>query len=241
MVRRTRACQPCHQRRMRCDETSPHCQQCIRAGRQCPGPSEGAVIIDLTAQTAQRSQHPRPNNNARLVVSNASNQSIESSAVAQTCLARFLEYFAGQGAGTQDIPWMHQLPSMQSHASADALELSVKAAAIAFCAMESSQLDALYRTRIIYGSALGSQSRLVATVTTPTPRMICTTVMLSYYEAINNTTLGGYVRHLDGLAKMLQLAGLEECSRGLMNQIFFTARTQMASRTRFKTSTKNSD
>jgi hypothetical protein len=85
IVRRTRACQPYRQRCMRWDETSPHCQQCIPAGRQCPASSEGAVVIDLTAQTAQRSQNPRPNNNARLVVSNASNQSMESSAVAQTC------------------------------------------------------------------------------------------------------------------------------------------------------------
>jgi hypothetical protein len=213
---------------MRCDETSPHCQQCIRAGRQCPGPSEGAVIIDLTAQTAQRSQNRRLNNNTGLVTQ-ASNQSMESSAVAQTCLARFLEYFAGRGAGTQDIPWMNQLPSMQAEVSVDALELSVQAAAIAFCALESSQPDALRRTREIYGSALASQSRLVTAVPTPTPRMICTTVMMSYYEAINHATLGGYVRHLDGVAKMLQLAGPEACSQGLINQIFFTARTQMVS------------
>jgi hypothetical protein len=122
-----------------------------------------------------------------------------------------------------------------------ALELSVKAAAIAFCAMESSQLDAPCRTRAIYGSDLGSQNRLVATVTTPTPRMICTTGMLPYYAAMNAAMLGGYVRHLDGVAKMLQLAGPEECSRGLINQIFFTVRTQIVSTTRSKSSTHNSD
>jgi len=86
--------------------------------------------------------------------------------------------------------------------------------------MELSHPDALRRTRDIYGRALSSQSKLLsglgrfANSATPAPQMICTTVMLSYYEAINDTTPDGYVRHLDGAAEMLRLTGPETCSQG---------------------------
>ena len=99
---------------------------------------------------------------------------------------------------------------MQSQGAEDALELSIHAAVVAFCAKESFQYHVLCRTRTMYGRALGSQSRLVGRLknsTKPTPRLLCTTVMLSYYEAMNGTTPGGYIRHLDGVARMLELVG----------------------------------
>lgn len=102
----------------------------------------------------------------------------------------------------------------------DALGLSIQAASVAFCVMESSLPDALRRTRDVYGRALTSQNKLLsglgrfANSATPTPQMTCTTVMLSYYESHHDTTPGRYVRHLDGAAETLPLAGPEACRQG---------------------------
>ena len=48
------------------------------------------------------------------------------------------------------------------------------------------------------------------------------------YEGISGTD-DGYVRHVEGAAKMLKLLGPERCRDGLVNELFFTARLNMVS------------
>jgi hypothetical protein len=114
----------------------------------------------------------------------------DSSAVVQVWFERFLDHFANDGAGDQDQPWLREFTFNAFNKFRDALGLSIQAASVAFCAMQSSHPDALRRTRDVYGRALSSQNKLLsglgrsAKSATPTRQMICTTVMLSYYEAI---------------------------------------------------------
>ncbi|PVI05467.1 hypothetical protein DM02DRAFT_100124 [Periconia macrospinosa] len=45
MPRRTKACAICRKKRIKCDATMPHCQMCIKFGRQCPGPTDAPLLF----------------------------------------------------------------------------------------------------------------------------------------------------------------------------------------------------
>ncbi len=63
----------------------------------------------------------------------------------------------------------------------------------------------------------------------PNAQMLCTTLILAFYEAINSTQSEGYIGHVEGAAKMVEMLGPEGCHGGLVNELFFTARPQMVS------------
>ncbi|KAF2269638.1 hypothetical protein CC78DRAFT_612010 [Lojkania enalia] len=63
-AQRSRACNQCRERRVKCDETPEFCQQCRRLGLKCSGPIQGSVIIDMTDKVAKprqrRKREPKP-------------------------------------------------------------------------------------------------------------------------------------------------------------------------------------
>ncbi|KAF2192981.1 hypothetical protein K469DRAFT_745399 [Zopfia rhizophila CBS 207.26] len=52
-AQRSRACNQCRERRVKCDETPELCHQCRRLGLKCSGPLQGSVIIDMTDKVAK--------------------------------------------------------------------------------------------------------------------------------------------------------------------------------------------
>ncbi|KAG4442498.1 hypothetical protein IFR05_001998 [Cadophora sp. M221] len=239
MVRRTRACQACHSRRMRCDETLPNCTQCLRAGRKCPGPIEGPMIVDVTAQTELRARS-RPGSSLRrsgnsstaatTIPSPISPSQIPS--LVQNFFSHFLDYFSSRSGGAPGKFWLHELPYMSSPSATSGLELAVQAVSTVFCANAASNAEYYAGSRAMYGQALQTHSRSVAALqdsAAPTAQMLCTTLILGFYEAMSSTQNGGegYVRHVEGAAKMVEVLGPEGCGDGLVNELFFTARTQM--------------
>ncbi|KAF1962706.1 hypothetical protein CC80DRAFT_499046 [Byssothecium circinans] len=58
-AQRSRACQQCRQRRVKCDETPEICQQCSRLELKCSGPIQGSVIIDMTNRVARPRQRKK--------------------------------------------------------------------------------------------------------------------------------------------------------------------------------------
>ncbi|KAF2676213.1 hypothetical protein K458DRAFT_380342 [Lentithecium fluviatile CBS 122367] len=58
-AQRSRACQQCRERRVKCDETAGFCQQCRRLGLACSGPLQGSVIIDMTDRVAKPRQRKK--------------------------------------------------------------------------------------------------------------------------------------------------------------------------------------
>ncbi|PVH81236.1 hypothetical protein DL98DRAFT_175582 [Cadophora sp. DSE1049] len=242
MVRRTRACQACHTRRIRCDETLPQCNQCLRAGRQCPGPISGAMIVDVTAQTRIRAHsrptpslyHPRAPSSPATLISPS-----QVPIIIQNFLSQFLDYFASGTSGSPGRFWLHELPSIsKSNAgSSNGLVLAIQATSTVFCANSTSNSSYYADSRSIYGEALERHSRSVAALRNPESQnsaipiaqVLCTTLLLGFYEAISSTQVGGegYMRHVEGAAKMVEVLGPDSCADGLVNNLFFTARTQM--------------
>ncbi|KAI5461578.1 hypothetical protein BGZ63DRAFT_238306 [Mariannaea sp. PMI_226] len=56
MVRRSgrsRGCEICRRQKVKCDEQQPECAQCIRRGKNCPGPWQGLIIFQFQTEPKQ--------------------------------------------------------------------------------------------------------------------------------------------------------------------------------------------
>ena len=121
---------------------------------------------------------------------------------------------------------------MNNPEPSDGLELSIQAASVAFCGRMADNPAYIRGSRTIYGLALEAHANVVARLgkqETPSSRMISTTFMLGFYEGIISTESGGYLRHVEGAARMVELLGPDGCRDDSVNGLFFTARTQMVS------------
>jgi len=192
----------------------------------------GPVIVDFRQAKQKRGQ---VNNNQRRSQRPAENKltllPTSFPILAQMYYESFLASYLTDGIGSPNKSWMYNVPHMASRSNKIALELSIQAASTAFCAMQSLQLDALQGARAIYGRALRSQRKLLSSSPHVTrnsePQMVCTAMMLSYFESMYSTTSQGFIWHVEAAARILEAAGPEACSTGSMNELFFNVRTQM--------------
>lgn len=155
--------------------------------------------------------------------------------VTQAFYSRFLLYFTSEGDG-KDIrnksSWLHRLPRLSVDGTNDALTLAVQATASSYCASETHD-PALYRhSRDLYGQAIRQHGRLLARVKAAayavTIHMISTSVLFSIFEAMHATTAQAYCLHIVGAAKMFEVTDPRQCAEGVLCQLFFHLRTQMA-------------
>lgn len=63
---RSRGCQTCRQRKIKCDEKLPECSQCLRGGRICPGALTGALFITVNAEAATPNK-PNKKDNSKTI------------------------------------------------------------------------------------------------------------------------------------------------------------------------------
>ncbi|KAF2868240.1 hypothetical protein BDV95DRAFT_630794 [Massariosphaeria phaeospora] len=153
--------------------------------------------------------------------------------ITQAFYGNFLIYFTSDGEG-RDLQnrttWMHSLPQLSSDGSNTALELAVQATAAAYCGIESSNAALVQDACALYGQALQAHARVLRSQAREavTVHMVSTSVMLSLFEAMQATTADAYRAHIHGAAKMIEATSAGQCLGGVMCQLFFHVRTQMA-------------
>ncbi|KAG9231092.1 hypothetical protein BJ875DRAFT_132572 [Amylocarpus encephaloides] len=59
--RRSKGCDQCRRRRVKCDETTPICRQCLRFGYDCTGLVQGLMVVDMTADASSSSSNTPQN------------------------------------------------------------------------------------------------------------------------------------------------------------------------------------
>lgn len=244
MPPRTNACAICRKKRIKCDATLPECLMCIKFGRQCPGPGNGPIIIDMS--TKARSKKAKAKTYPNEMIANTSELALhylpelmwgltmpisQRNALSELFYDRFLVYFTTSGE-TEDIlnrlTWLHRLPLMATDGSNDALALALYATASAFSGMKTRNIAQIQDACNIYGKALQTHSRMIRSKKVITLHTISTSVLLSIFEAMNATSATAYREHVSGAARMIQLTGAEYCQYGIMCQLYFHIRTQMA-------------
>ncbi|KAH7081430.1 hypothetical protein BKA63DRAFT_530472 [Paraphoma chrysanthemicola] len=155
--------------------------------------------------------------------------------VTEAFYARFLAYFTSQGDG-KDIrnrsSWLHRLPQLSVDGTNGALTLAVQATASSFCAIETDNPSLTHHARDLYGRAIQTHGRFLARSRTAkagvTVHMISTSVLFSFFEAMQATNADAYRSHIYGAAKMFEATNPKQCTDGVLCQIFFHLRTQMA-------------
>jgi hypothetical protein len=243
MSPRTRSCATCRKKRIKCDATRPHCLMCVRYGRQCPGLDSGPLIVDMTnkarygMQKRKKKPIPSPESFLEFALQHHSsiNQISHQSSITEAFYARFLSFFTSEGEG-KDIrnraTWLHRLPLLSVDGTNDALTLAVQATASAYCAAESSNTALIRHAWDLYGRAIQTHSRFLARsqkgIASVTIHMISTSVLFSFFEAMQATSADAYRSHIYGAAKMFEVTDPTQCHEGVLCQLFFHIRTQMA-------------
>jgi hypothetical protein len=216
---------------------------CMRFGRQCPGLDDGPLIIDMTqkARHGMQKRKQQPNMQTSGFKIDFGQQPASINRISQQAVvmgafySRFLSYFTSEGDG-KDIrnktSWLHRLPQLSADGSNDALTLAVQATASSYCASEIHDVALRRHAWDLYGQAIQTHRRLLArsrpAIYAVTLHMISTSVLFSFFEAMQATSVEAYRLHVYGAARMFEVASPNQCSEGVLCQIFFHIRTQLA-------------
>jgi hypothetical protein len=159
----------------------------------------------------------------------------DQSVVTEAFYARFLSYFTSEGDGKDirnRLSWLHRLPQLSVDGTNEALTLAVQATASSYCAVQTSNPALARHARDLYGRAIRTHGHFLARSRTGkgavTVHMISTSVLFSFFEAIQATNADAYCAHIYGAAKMFEVTHPKQCTEGVLCQIFFHIRTQMA-------------
>ncbi|EHK48562.1 hypothetical protein TRIATDRAFT_290197 [Trichoderma atroviride IMI 206040] len=205
MPRRSRGCRACRQRRIGCDGGQPSCLQCLITNRTCSGPIQGPIILDQTRLVTARYQKALERSRLRRDVSVPIVKQPSSQAFASLeFISQFVSFISSNRQGPSKRPWLYALGIVSSGDNGLILEAALRAAATAFCGVMFQSYTLLLEASRLYGQAL---SRYVAVLSggsgvTVTFKM-CTTVLLSLYEAIWSTNPPAYFVHLEACWQML--------------------------------------
>ena len=236
MPARTNSCATCRKKRVKCDATVPQCLMCIRTGRECPGLPDGPLFIDMTSiakhgmrkrKTKQLSQSSGSLAKGWMRRGDVLPYRIsQRAAVTEGFYARFLSYFTSEGEG-KDIrnrrTWWHSLPFLTTDGTNEALVLAVQATASAYCAVESGNVALAQHSWKLYGEALRMHGLFVSRPQTKhevTVHMVSTSVLFSFFEAMQSTNAEAYRSHIYGAVQMLEVTKPKQCSEGTLCQIY---------------------
>ena len=241
MPARTNSCAICRKKRIKCDATLPECHMCIKFGRKCPGPTNGPIIVDMTetAKLVSKKKSKAKRDGSQVVVelfpqeilTGMTIQISQRNAMNEVFYGHFLAYFTTTGE-SNDIrnrqTWLHRLPDLSVDGSNAALNLALQATASAFSSMKTMNPSLLRDACNLYWKALANHSHVLRTKREITVHTVSTSVLLSLFEAMNATTARAYREHINGAAELIRLAGPGQCIYGVLCQVFFHIRTQMA-------------
>lgn len=225
MPPRTKACESCRRKRIKCDATFPQCLMCIRTGRHCSGIPDGPLIVDMTGiarHGMQKRKHKGHHGNVGSKIYSWSRHEntighriSQQAVVTEAFYARFLSYFTSEGefADIQNrFTWLHHLPLLSTDGKNAALVLAMQATASAYCAVESANSALVQYAWSLYGEALRmhGQSLIKSRAThLVTVHMVSTSLLFSFFEAMQAVDVDAYRSHIYGTAKVGQYAQVE--------------------------------
>ncbi|KAF2787250.1 hypothetical protein K505DRAFT_367511 [Melanomma pulvis-pyrius CBS 109.77] len=107
-AQRSRACNQCRERRVKCDETPEVCQQCTRLGLKCSGPVQGSIIINMTERVTKPRQRKKRDARAAVVVREDVVREPPAAPRTEVCKLERTE----TAPPLQDIPYPTQKPAL---------------------------------------------------------------------------------------------------------------------------------
>ncbi|KAH8812353.1 hypothetical protein F5884DRAFT_785173 [Xylogone sp. PMI_703] len=239
-VSRSRGCQRCASRKIKCDETAPHCLRCQRAKKPCPGVFKGLFMVHTVIKD------PKPTPVSLATPSKNPIQLTDGSRLSHyqpsLCfmnqhyfLCHFISSFNESASkNIQHHSWMTYLFDYLSDSGT--VTYAIRAAILAFYGTGNGDMDVIREADHWNLLALQAQRAVVARTLTPSKAIshiptldeICATLMLLYYELIRPSTIGSWLGHLRGLSQMVLLLGPYNCQSGVSLLFLRTVRQLMA-------------
>lgn len=203
MPRRSRGCKACRQRRIGCDGGQPSCRQCIITNRSCSGPIQGPIILNQTRLVAARYQKP-PARPRRDVLATILKQPSSQAFTSLGFISQFVSFISSNRQGPSKRPWLFALGIVSSGENDSILAAALRAAATVFCGVMFQSYTLVLEASRLYGEVLSRYVTVLSGGSSVTVTFkLCTTVLLSLYEAIWSTNAPAYFVHLEACWKML--------------------------------------
>jgi hypothetical protein len=150
----------------------------------------------------------------------------------QLFLSHFITSFDNRSLHRTQMPSLYwKLPEFLSSSVAPAAAQSIRAATMVYYGVitgDKAIKTAAYR---MYSRALESQRLSLevnkigqSSTILPTAEMILAPLMLAHFELTTSTTPTGWLQHILGAGKMLELRGPENCCDGIIHLLFRTVR-----------------
>lgn len=224
MAPRSSGCRNCVKKRLKCDETRPHCERCRKARIQCSGFRDHLVFVDETRQTLDRLSPLKhgPIDTSSFLGQSPPSKSLHALELFVWQVPRFdgcledhyfphlLIKFMGVGKTDDEYDgngtWMSACLSRQEVHPVAAI--SLKCLATMFFGRKHHQDAISMKAAKLYGQALVALSQALQD-----PHrdwsfdVLAATVALNYYEYMAFTTRQGWIQHAQGTAKLIQMRG----------------------------------
>jgi len=150
-----------------------------------------------------------------------------------TLLFRFLNYFSQNAS---ERTWTAKLPSLVSAKNAAAMKTAARAVSLAFAAEKVHDSAMAQAACEFYGSSLRYHQ---ASFKAPPGKSICkkkavnalpVTVLLSYFEMIQATSIGAWLNHTLAAERLFVLLGPDVLDDELLNHLYFIVKSYSAIR-----------
>ncbi|KAH8817051.1 hypothetical protein F5884DRAFT_778326 [Xylogone sp. PMI_703] len=225
-VPKSKGCDLCKKRSIKCDEARPSCSQCRRGGRDCPGYERKLKFINESGRLSQRSNRKSgkspiqqglktpPQEVLISIPTSPDGDKLNQIQFVSCCVSDIFPV-------EQLIPklsflgsWLWKIP--QFIGLNPALDYAAECMALAYRARVSSNATLFKRSQYSYMRALQSLSRALQTPDSGySSEILCATMLLGEYEMLASSEATSWLKHAGGAARLMQIRGAHRHKDGL--------------------------
>jgi hypothetical protein len=199
---------------------------CLRAGQVCSGLVEGPLIIQMDG----RRRHQKTSTVDRGLEQQSSIPEFQPSEEIefQPLVQRYITFYNSHGDGHPTGVWAFPFLVDQSNWRHKSLDLSIRASATAFTALEARNSQLMQKSIEIYGTAVQQHLRSISATKAQERDIymnIATSMMLASYEGLSPAAaFNAFKSHLDGISEMFLLFPEAVQNDVSLNRLFFDIR-----------------
>lgn len=240
-VARSRACQQCKRKRIRCDLHNP-CHRCIESNLACSGPLSGPLIVNTSSSSFSQARSKNLRSQEYNFPAETQDNGFQPippvvllppSVYDEAFLWKFMHYFS-QNTGSR--AWNATMPRLVTAKNSVAMKAAMRAVSLAYAAQNIRDPWIERAACESYGSSLRYHQ---FSFKAPTGKNICkkkavnalpVTVLLSYFEMIQATSPDAWLKHTLAAERLFALIGPSALNDELLNHLYFIIRANSAIR-----------
>lgn len=219
------------------DEEKPRCDRCSRGGHHCEGYESKTRWIDKTTSPVDPGPKPSNSTNPPIIfqfVSEGSALSLPASPYPRTpsplTLDASIDFTVKQLCGDDplSLAWSDAITQGKQ---TDVSYLAFNCLASAYFGTMQKCVDAVDRGSILYNKALRQlKISIVNPDTAYDHQNIAATMALAYYELVVNTHEAGWIQHVGGTGRLLEVRGPQRCQNEPVLTYFLLSRFKLIMR-----------